>query len=379
MSLAEFYRMMNNPHATLSTLHFPLSTITMPKDFNKDRPTEALQFRMPGKGQFRIESSEDKKKHAIKLVAFSGKPFTHWWWGDCVFDRQGAVIADKIAIDFNHNSNEGLGFLDTFEGDTELVCSGYLIPFKESDRASEILYKKEQGIPYQCSVMLDDAGFEYEYVKPGHSVEVNGETLDNENGLVIFRRYKIVGVAICLYGSDSNTTLFNKYKPLLKFEHEGEYSMPKDTDVKTGDDRSAREMALRFTKKFGQDRGFRYFTAGKSEEEAKDAFIEETSNDISEKDAKIAELEKSVTEKDEKIVELEKRLAELEAGEGETKPTGEEFRKLQEENKKFRAAAGLSGGEGEPLSGNESDNKPRKEFSPLPKYLQPLGKSFAKK
>ncbi|MDR1142476.1 MAG: hypothetical protein LBL62_12350 [Planctomycetaceae bacterium] len=84
----------------------------MSEDFNTDCPTKSLQFRMPGKGQFNIESSEENKRHAIKLVAFNGKPFTHWWWGDCVFDRQGAVIADKIAIDFNHDSREGLGFLD---------------------------------------------------------------------------------------------------------------------------------------------------------------------------------------------------------------------------------------------------------------------------
>ena len=83
------------------------------KKFTENRPAEALQFRQPGL-DFSVQSQDGK--HAVNLVAFSGQEFYHWWWGRCVFDREGAVIAkDKIPIDYQHDPREVLGYLDTFD------------------------------------------------------------------------------------------------------------------------------------------------------------------------------------------------------------------------------------------------------------------------
>lgn len=338
-----------------------------------ERPANALQFRGE-KNQFSIDKTPDGK-YTISLVAFSGKTFFHWWWGRCVFERAGATIAHpKIPIDWNHDSDIGMGFLDTFGGNPSLDCSGYLLPNAKNpqDITTDVIDKKEQGMPYQCSVNIGNEDLVTEFVSEGTLAEVNGETVIGP--ITIFRKFRVGGVAICLYGSDTNTTVFNNQK-------QGTDSMPKNM---TADQKSARDEAKLFAKKFGNDRGFKYFSEGLSEDEAKDAYIEETSTEVEAKDARIAELEAKVAELEAAIVEKDARIAELEAqlnaatqadATESTPVSAEEFKKLQTQVQQFSQAAGKAGGEAQPLSGGEpNDPKPR-QFS----ALKPGMRAFAGK
>jgi hypothetical protein len=145
------------------------------KQFTENRPADAMQFRQPGV-DFSVK--EQDGKHAVNLIAFSGGELYHWWWGRCIFDRSGATIAkEKIPIDYQHNPRDVLGYLDTFGGKVALECSGFIVPFKKDDIASEILHKKAHGVPYQCSVSLGQANFDFEYIPRGQSVTVNGQPL----------------------------------------------------------------------------------------------------------------------------------------------------------------------------------------------------------
>ena len=328
---------------------------------NRTIPESALRFRGE-KNQFSIEKISDGK-YSIRLIAFSGKPFTHWWWGRCVFDRSGAVIPlEKIPIDYEHDSREGLGFLETFGGGPALECAGFLLPFTADDRANEIISKKERGMPYQCSVNIGEAGLIEEFVSEGTTAEVNGETVIGP--ITIFRQFEVLGVAICLYGSDPNTTVFNNQ------HRQGANPMPKETSAVPG---TARDEAKLFAKKFGDTRGFKYFSDGLSLDEALSVFADDLSSDIDEKDvkiaeliAKIAELEAEIVARDARIVELEAQLNTANTADSETVPvSAEEFKRLQAENLKFKQAAGQSGGESQPLSGGNAE-RPRKQFSPLP-------------
>lgn len=342
--------------------------------FNENRPAGALQFRQPGAGNFSIEKQQDGK-YSVRLIAFSGKEFSHWWWGRCIFDRSGVVLEhDKIPIDFDHDPTEGVGYLDTFSGETELSCGGFLLPFKEGDRANEIIAKKENGMPYQCSVSLGDL-FEWEYVKPGQFAEVNGITVEGGvDGIMIFRKFSVIGVAICLYGSDSNTAVFNNSN-----NNKGENLMGTTIEPnKTKDDSDAgRQLYKKYVTKFGVPRGGKYFADGLSEDQANDAYIEDVSSEVTEKDKRIAELEAKVSELEKAVAEKDKRIAELEAqqsGEGEAAAVNsEEFKKLQEENKRFKAAGGNAGGESSPVSAGGVDSATKKEFSPLPENLRKFG------
>ena len=337
----------------------------MPKIKTEERPANAFLFRTLEKNNFSIKEVDGK--YAISLVGFSGKPFFHWWWGMCVFDRAGATVPfDKIPIDFNHDFYEGIGYLDTFSGETEFTASGYLLPTDEpGDRAREIIFKKDRGMPYQCSVMLGETNFIEEFVSEGETAEVNGEIVAGP--ITIFRKFEVLSVAICLYGTDTNTTVFNN-------QRQGAYSMPKETPAGNV---SAREEAKKFAKKFGNDRGFKYFSEGLTEEQASDAYIGEVVVELDEKDQRIAELEAKNSELVAKIAELEAVIAEIRAAEStesnaasETAPvSAEEFAKLRQQVNQFGQAAGHAGGEQQPLSGG-GPSPEKREFSPLKKGLR---------
>jgi len=334
------------------------------KQFTEDRPADAMQFRQPGV-DFSVQSQDGK--HAVNLIAFSGDELTHWWWGRCIFDRSGAKIKKKIPIDYQHDPNEVLGYLDTFGGSTALECSGFLVPFGDTDRASEILHKKSHGVPYQCSVSLGPRNFKWEYIPLGQNVTVNGQTYSTEHKpLIIFRKYEVDGVAICLYGSDSNTSVFNRADARKGF------NMPAETAPASVDYRG---LAAKFAKKFGNERGFQYFSEGLSESEATDRYLAELGKDF-------AALTKENTELKATIAAFKKDKDEDEA-EGEKKPIDEEefaklkadFDKLQESVNR-QQAAGSFGGEETPVPGNTSETKPKKVFSPLPPNLRAFGDSI---
>ena len=338
------------------------------KKFTENRPAEAMQFHQ--NRDFSVASQDGK--HAVSLIAFSGKELSHWWWGRCIFDRAGAVIPfSKIPVDYQHSPREVLGYLDTFGGTTALECSGYLVPFQDGDRVSEILHKKSMGVPYQCSVSLGDANFEFEVIRKGQTVTIYGQTFSGDGEpLVVFRKYEIHGVAICLYGSDSNTTVFHQNRP-----SNPDLTMSKEIN------NEARELANKFAKKYGEARGFKYFTAGLSEADADVKHFEDTS---AEKDAEIAALKAKVAEYESKIAGLETQLAELQKGES-TPVSAEdyaalkaEFEKLQTGLKRIEQAGGLFTGEGTPASG-DAGAKPKKEFSAIPPNLKGFAAKFGPK
>jgi len=346
---------------------FLLMQEDLTKQFTENRPADAMQFRQPGV-DFSVK--EQDGKHAVNLIAFSGGELYHWWWGRCIFDRSGATIAkEKIPVDYQHDPREVLGYLDTFGGTTALECSGFLVPFQKDDRASEILHKKKHGVPYQCSVSLDPANFEFEYIPRGQSVTVNGQTFSTEDeGLVIFRKYKIDGVAICLYGSDSNTSLFNRAGAQPHF------TMPTEAPKTPAAD--TRELAKKFSAKFGNERGFQYFSDGLSEADATDRYLADLKKDFSAQDTLIAELQAKITafekkdeedkdEKEEKKPVKSEEYAALKA----------EFEKLQEAFNRQNQAAGAFGGEATPAPASGND-KPKKEFSPLPPNLRAFADSI---
>ena len=348
------------------------------KQFTDNRPLEAMQFRQTT--DFSVRETDGK--FAVSLVAFSGGELYHWWWGRCIFDRSGAVIAKKkIPLDYQHNPREVLGFLDTFTGEKALECSGYFVPFQKDDRASEILYKKEKGVPYQCSVSLGQSVFLYEYIPLGQTVTVNGEEYSTaDEGLIVFREYEIDGVAICLYGSDSNTALFNKgNQPLTA--REGQKDSFTMNDKKETVPADLRELAKKFSAKFGNELGFQYFSEGLSEADATEKHREALFAELKARDDKIAELTAKIAALS---ADFEKKKDDEEE-EGEKKPVKEEeyaalkadFARLQESVKRLQGAGGGDfSGSGETTPVPADSLKAKKEFSVLPKHLQGYAEHF---
>lgn len=170
----------------------------------KQVPRAALHFSI---GEFELgDNGDDAKSAPFRMVARSGRPIEHWYWGNVVHDLDGMRLSKgRIPIDYCHDEREVIGYANQFDnGSGDLVVSGALVPYKDSDRATEIIYKQKQGIPYEASINFGGDGIKLEQVPEGRSVAVNG-TMFSGPGVVI-REWPLRGVAVCPYGADANTS-----------------------------------------------------------------------------------------------------------------------------------------------------------------------------
>lgn len=151
------------------------------------------------------DNGENSKTAPVRLKARSGQPIEHWFWGKVVHDMAGMQRHKaRLTIDYAHNDSEVLGYLNHFDtSDGNLIASGALTPFQENDRASEVLYKMKQGVPYEASIFFGGEGIEIEEVGEGECPMVNGMAFAGPG--VIIRKWPLRGVAICPYGADANT------------------------------------------------------------------------------------------------------------------------------------------------------------------------------
>jgi hypothetical protein len=172
------------------------------RDFTKI-PAEACVLHV---GEFELGDNGGTAKTApVRLVARTGKAIEHWFWGRIVHDLAGMHLhKPRIPIDYLHDGNQVIGYLNKFDvASGDLVTSGALVPFKESDRATEIIHKSRAGVPYEASINFGGDGIKIEDVPEGHTAQVNGFQFDGPG--VIVREWPLRGVAICPYGADANT------------------------------------------------------------------------------------------------------------------------------------------------------------------------------
>lgn len=151
------------------------------------------------------EVEEGTEKYPVRLKARTDKVVEHFYWGRAVHDLEGMQLKgkDRIPIDWVH-SDDVLGYLDTFEvEDGALWASGYLVPYGDSDKVSEIMHKAENGVPYEASINFGGNGISVEYVRETDTTQVNGNEV--EGPATVFREWPLRGVAICPYGADEYT------------------------------------------------------------------------------------------------------------------------------------------------------------------------------
>jgi len=158
-------------------------------------------------GEFELKDNGEKAKTApVRLIARSGKAIEHWFWGRVVHDLAGMHMSkSRIPIDYAHDSKEIIGYLNHFDTDTgDLITSGALVPFKDSDRATEIIHKSRAGVPYEASINFGGDGIKVQEIAENEMSEVNGAQFEGPG--IIIREWPLRGVAICPYGADANTS-----------------------------------------------------------------------------------------------------------------------------------------------------------------------------
>jgi hypothetical protein len=169
----------------------------------KNVPLAALQFA----ADLELGSNgEGAKTVPVKLKARSGQPVDHWYFGRIVHDMAGMSLSkSRLPIDYCHNESEVMGFANKFETEGQLVASGALTPFADGDRASEVIFKSREGVPYEASIFFDPAELVLEFVPQGMAVPVNGFSFEGPG--VVARKWTLRGLAVCPYGQDKNTNV----------------------------------------------------------------------------------------------------------------------------------------------------------------------------
>lgn len=174
----------------------------MPSE-TKQVPTKALRFGV----DVQVGSNGENAKTApITITARSGEPIEHWFWGRIVHDLAGMRLSKpKIPLDYCHDEESVIGYANHFDVSTgDLVAGGALVPYSvdPEDKASEVIYKSQAGIPYEGSIFFDNP-MSIENVPDGMSVQVNGRTFVGP--LAVVRQWTLRGIAVCPYGADANT------------------------------------------------------------------------------------------------------------------------------------------------------------------------------
>jgi hypothetical protein len=166
-------------------------------------PASALRMVV---GPFELgDNGEGAKSAPIRMKARTAQPIQHWFWGRVVHDMAGMQLhKDRLPIDYVHNPAEVIGYLNHFHADTDgLEVSGALVPYKDSDRASEIIHKARAGVPYEASIYFGGDGIKVEEVANGQVTQVNGFQFAGPG--IVIREWPLRGVAVCPYGADMNT------------------------------------------------------------------------------------------------------------------------------------------------------------------------------
>ena len=139
----------------------------------------------------------------VRLLARTGQPIEHAYWGRIVHDLSGVQAKETVPLDHRHDPYQVIGFGKAAVESGDLWVSGALVPFQSDDVAAEIAYKASRGVPYEASIDFRGQGIVLEELGVGAKAKVNGYTL--EGPAVIVRKWPLRAVAICECGADPGT------------------------------------------------------------------------------------------------------------------------------------------------------------------------------
>ncbi len=245
----------------------------------------------------------DGQSVPVELVARTTEPVVVWWAdAPIVHDFAGVEHKDKIVLDWLHNSDELIGFADSFDSRKgNFVVKGNLTPLHEGDRAHRIIAQSKAGIPFEASISW--LPLEIDYLPNEAETQLNGQTIAGP--LMIVRRWSLLAVAICPHGADGGTvTQFSRSDreslrsiPVTTF---GAPDMPDPTttatnspndstpatedatpavegqespDLSITEEATADRPAAEYVETFGKSQGSIYFAEGKPFLEAATAHI----------------------------------------------------------------------------------------------------------
>ena len=274
------------------------------------------------------DNGDEAKSAPFKMTARKSGAISHWYWGNIVHDFDGMKFGTgdkgRIAIDYNHDPDQIIGFANRYDATGDLELSGALCPDQNnpSDRASEVVRLQKEGVPYEASIFFD--ADEIEDIPRGLTTHVNGSEFEGPG--VVVRSWTLRGCAVCPHGADPDTeTAFNKSetKTVKVIEMEKEelsavldeettetQATPETDEVVDGDQQSANDSdeseaqasdvdsqetvelseGERFLEAFG-DQGGVWFAQGKSFAEAQEIYLKSLRDENDDLRKKVSALE----------------------------------------------------------------------------------------
>lgn len=340
-----------------------LPNAAMPQTPAMDRnraPSTAFRFEAK-RPTFEKPSDRDKsglRRMPIAVLARTGGPVFHWWFGDVVHDMAGMRSKESIAFDYRHSADHPIGFANSIEATNELWLRGELISRFAEDKAAEIMDLGPEGVPYEASIDFDPYTMVLEYLDEGYQATVNGMTVSGP--ITIVREWELLRCAICLTGVDGGTRtefeaggsesgLFyplhwkgskmskaetaqqTEADPATPPEGAGKQESPGQKSQSTeggntgggkGDARSQFQAELkRYQDAFGSSDGATYFSAGDSFEAAAVKHIETQDKRITELEQELKKAVADAAEAKQKFEALSLGETEFDTGAGKGKAT----------------------------------------------------------
>ena len=162
-----------------------------PGAFSMAVPSDACSLAAAGDGPRRMH-----------MLALTGKPVEHWWWGTMVFELSGiSMLKKKIAALLGHRTDQRLGYWDGMDVTTKgLELDGAFLANGDAQRVQDDL---DAGFPWQGSISFVREGSRIEQLDQGVSTTVNGRTV--KGPATVVRETKIDECSWCVFGADSGT------------------------------------------------------------------------------------------------------------------------------------------------------------------------------
>ncbi|MBN2131404.1 MAG: hypothetical protein JW741_18025 [Sedimentisphaerales bacterium] len=153
-----------------------------------------LEFQKPSEGDERVPIHMHARSN--EAVERYGERWYH--------DFAGMQRGERVSIDYLHDPDQLMGYLDRFEVKKDgLHADGWLIPYGEDDKAREIIYRAQAGVPYEASIFFGGNGIVVEELAAAAKATVNGKTV--QGPAVIFRQWPLRSVAVVPWGADEGT------------------------------------------------------------------------------------------------------------------------------------------------------------------------------
>lgn len=174
---------------------------------NEQRQIPASECYFIADVEIKPRVDDEHRSTPFTAVARTGDALNHAYWGRVVHDLDGMQVKPRIPVDYNHNSDEIVGYANRFNTESgNLEISGALTPskFDRQPRASEIIDKSEQGVPWEMSISFP-GDMKIEEVPDGQQVVVNQREFTGP--LTVIREWPLRSVAVTPIGQDSQTAL----------------------------------------------------------------------------------------------------------------------------------------------------------------------------